>query len=306
MAKDYFLSLVATVALCLGCSTPPPQSFSDEMQPILAHGDGRVGTYVSSELGFTTSSYWIEGPTGLIFIDTQFLLSAGKEAVEWAEKLTGKKVVLAIVLHPNPDKFNGVGELQKRGVRVVTSDQIRHMIPEVHRDRHYWFYKRYAPDYPDVVPLPDSFGNQTTELTAGGVTITAHVLRGPGCSGAHVVVEFDGHVFTGDLVTNRYHSWIELGQLDEWQKRLQEIRQMDPEYVHPGRGASAGAELLERQEAYLKRVKELVLKAKPRGEPKESVLTALKEKIEAEYPEYDFAHFIEIGLPAVWAKYAKK
>ena len=47
----------------------------------LAHGDGRVGTYVSKAWGFTTSSYWIEGPDGLIRIDTQFLESAADKFV---------------------------------------------------------------------------------------------------------------------------------------------------------------------------------------------------------------------------------
>ena len=295
-----FLLFCALLSACAGAP-----KLSDSIAITASHGDGRVGTYVSSGQGYNTNSYWIEGPSGLILIDTQFLLSAGHEALEVAEKLTGKKVVLAIVLHPNPDKFNGTSELQKRGIRVLTSDQVRKLIPDVHRDRHYWFYKRYQPDYPDTVPLPDSFGDQTTRLTAGGITVTAHVLGGPGCSEAHVVVEYEGHVFTGDLVASQAHSWLELGKLDEWLDRIAEIRAFEPDYVHPGRGPSGGSDLLDREETYLRRVKHLMTALHPQGAMRESLIAPVKAQLEREYPAYSYDYFLEIGLPSVWEAMAK-
>ncbi|HLL53067.1 MAG TPA: hypothetical protein VK447_05935, partial [Myxococcaceae bacterium] len=110
-------------ALPPGASLVLRRTGTDFAEPV--DPDPRVGTYVSSSWGFNTSSYWIEGPEGLILIDTQFLLSAADEFVTWAEKVTGKKAVLAIVLHANPDKFNGTSVLRKRGIKVVTSAQVR-------------------------------------------------------------------------------------------------------------------------------------------------------------------------------------
>lgn len=292
-----FLTLIATA---LGSTDPLPKA----AQLTFTHGDRRIGTYISSPEGFETSSYWIEGPSGLIWIDTQFLLSAGEEALNWAEKATGKKVELAIVLHPNPDKFNGTLLFKKRGIRVVTSEQVRSLVPEVHKDRHYWFYERYKPDYPNEVPLPDSFGNQTQELSAGGITVKAHVL-GAGCSDAHVVVEYDDHLFVGDLVTNNSHSWIELGKIESWLTRLKELSALEPEYVHPGRGPNGGAELIDREQAYLNKVLALVRAERPVGAPKPQKISRLQAKIEALYPGYANAHFVEIGLPAVWKAQSK-
>ncbi len=57
-----------------------------------------IGTYVSSDEDFRTSSYWIDGKDGVVVIDTQFLLSAAEEVIAHTERVTGKKVVLAIVL----------------------------------------------------------------------------------------------------------------------------------------------------------------------------------------------------------------
>ncbi|MEM9492734.1 MAG: MBL fold metallo-hydrolase, partial [Myxococcota bacterium] len=230
-----------------------PEHLADTIHTTVARGPGWLGTYTSSGAGFRTNSYWLEGPDGLVLIDTQFLPSAGLEAVELAESLTGKRVVAALVLHANPDKFNGTTALQERDIEVWTSAQVLELIPAVHTLRHKWFYDRYKPDYPDTAPTPKSFGNASTTLKLAGLELEVHVL-GPGCSEAHVVVEHQGHVFVGDLIAGMGHSWIELGLLDEWKARLDEIAALDPERVHPGRGPSGSAALLTRQRAYLDRV----------------------------------------------------
>lgn len=287
-------------------------------QVVLAHedsfaGDRRVGTYVSSSSGFSTASYWIEGPTGLILIDTQFLLSAAEEAVSWAEQATGKKAELAIVLHANPDKFNGTAILKKRGIRVVTSAQVRALMPAIHEQRVRSFYERYKPDYPKELTLPDSFGDKTTELSAGGVTVKAHVL-GPGCSDAHVAVEFDGHLFAGDLVAAGSHSWLELGHTDQWLQRIDELWALSPRFVHPGRGPSGDRRLLRQQEEYLKSVIALVAAEHPRarsvlaGEKLdaagEAAVERIKNRLGERYVGYRFDVFLDIGVPAEFRRQA--
>jgi len=270
-----------------------------------AHADARVGTYVASDWGFATNSFWIEGPTGLIVIDTQFLLSAANEAVDWAERATGKKVVLAIVLHANPDKFNGTEALQKRGIRVVTSKQVLDLIPEVHAKRTRAFYTRYAPDYPKDQPHPESFGDHDTDLSAGGVTVKAHVT-GAGCSDAHVVIEWEKHVFVGDLIGSQTHPWLELAHLSEWHDRLREIRALAPLYVHPGRGPTGGPELIDAEDSYLHHFEDIVAAAHPQGAPPAEAIARMKSDLQKAYPDYAYDVFLEMGLTAVWTKLAEK
>jgi glyoxylase-like metal-dependent hydrolase (beta-lactamase superfamily II) len=295
------IAAVVLLALVVGCASVRPEGAQVKLT---SRGDARVGTYVSSPWGFSTSSYWIEGPEGLILIDTQFLPSAAEEFVNWAEQVTGKKAHLAIVLHPNPDKFNGTNVLRKRGIRVVTSEQVRALIPHVHEIRTRAFAERYKPDYPTELPQPDSFGSVTTALTAGGVTVKAHVM-GPGCSESHVVVEFEGHLFPGDMVANDAHSWLEIGKTDEWLKRLEEMKALKPKYVHPGRGPSGGPGLLEEERVYLERVIAEVAAEKPRGEPSDEALERIRSRIKAAYPGLGFDVFLRIGLPAEWKRQAR-
>jgi glyoxylase-like metal-dependent hydrolase (beta-lactamase superfamily II) len=116
---------------------------------------------------------------GVVLIDTGFLSSGAVDLVERAERATGKKVVEAIVLHANPDKFNGTAVLQARGVRVVTSAPVAALIPAVHAKRVGWFGKRYAPDYPIEAATPDVFGDATTADRSGrGVIDGACLGRG--------------------------------------------------------------------------------------------------------------------------------
>lgn len=301
------LLLLLVAFLIVGCATPqtktssPSFGVSNNVEYAVSPGDGRVGTYTSSWKGFRTSSYWIEGPEGLILIDTQFLLSASEEMVNLAEKITGKKAVLAIILHANPDKFNGTAIFQKRGIRVVTSEQILKEIPAVHKLRTEWFFDRYKPDYPTEEPKPESFGAKTTEIEAAGLKVKAHVM-GQGCSENHVVVEFDKHVFVGDLVTQGFHSWLELGFVKPWIERLIEIEKLEPRYVHMGRGGTADSDSLRREQQYLRTVIQIVEAQRPRkGKAiSEKMSERLVDEIVVKYPAYEYRPFVENGIENVW------
>jgi hypothetical protein len=130
-----------------------------------------------------------------------------------------------------------------------------------------------------------------------------HVL-GPGCSRAHVVLEWRGHVFGGDLVANGAHAWMELGLLDEWIARIGEIEAMSPRFVHPGRGPSGPARLLVGQRAYLERVRAIVAGMQPTMPMPPNALAAMTSAVEAAYPGHGFGGFLRLGLPAVWARLA--
>lgn len=288
------LPLIVTLLVAARGSPPAPNAPVGAQQT-----DVRIGSYVSTRWTFATSSYWIEGPSGLVLIDTQFLPAVALEAVERAEKTTGKKVVAAIVLHANPDKFNGTSALQARGIKVLTSQQVAALIPAVHEKRLAAFGERYAPDYPVAAARPEAFGDKTTTLKLAGLELRAHVL-GAGCSEAHVAIEFDGHLFVGDLVGNRTHAWLEIGRTDEWLKRLAELRALSPKRVHPGRGESGGPELLDQQEAYLRAVIELVAAEHPKSVDDEEGIERAKQKIIARFPQHDWKVFLELGVPAEW------
>jgi glyoxylase-like metal-dependent hydrolase (beta-lactamase superfamily II) len=263
---------------------------------------GDIGTYTSSQKTFSTASYWIEGVDGVVMIDTQFLPKEGLLAVQEAEKATGKKVVAAIVLHPNPDKFNGTAAYQERGIKVFASRQTIDLIPAVHEIRLGWFFDEYSPDYPKLAAKPTEFGERTTELTIAGIAIKLHVL-GKGASGAHVVVQYKNSVFVGDLINPTNHAWLELGYVSEWIIRLNELKALGADKIYPGRGPAGGADLITNQAAYLSNVRAWVRAEKQNSNAKElGFFTKLKlqSKIEDAYPQLGYKLFMRDGLAAVW------
>jgi glyoxylase-like metal-dependent hydrolase (beta-lactamase superfamily II) len=132
-----------------------------------------------------------------------------------------------------------------------------------------------------------------------------HVL-GPGCSAAHVVVQAGDAVFVGDLINPDNHAWLELGTIDEWLKRLEEIRAMKPVRIYPGRGKAGGIELIDRQAAYLRFVQRAVQARNPSGALNFVNKFALTRQIEAAYPDLGYPLFMRDGLEAVWRVEAAK
>lgn len=277
--------LFAFVIILQGCST--------QLESI------HIGRYESSPWGFNTNTWWVEGPEGVVLINTQFLPSATKEAIEIAESYTGKKVVLAFVLHANPDKFNGTGYLLSKGIRVVTSEQVRSRIPEVDKLRRTWFYDRYKPDYPEKLILPESLGSKNTTLKAAGLTFKVHTF-GASVSKDHIVVEVGGHFFVGDILANKHHSWLELGLIDKWLSTLKRLESLRPTYLYPGRGYASSKELLNHQRNYLKTFQDIINKSKMKSEFNDERKNEVVEKMKNLYPDYGNSYFLNLGVEPVW------
>ncbi len=258
-----------------------------------------VGMYTSSPDGFFTNSFWLEGPEGVVLVDTQFIPSATKELVQIAEKKSGKQVVAAIVLHANPDKFNGTEYLSARGVEVVTSEQVRELIPAVDKLRREWFYERFKPDYPETLVLPKAVCQENATISLAGIKINFHVL-GPSVSEAHIVVELDGHVFVGDMVANKFHSWLELGKVQEWLESLDYVTSLSPHKIYPGRGEIASANILEEQRAYIVFINDLVKKHHTGKKISREMKEKLIELVKKRYPSYKIPYFLNLGIPALW------
>jgi glyoxylase-like metal-dependent hydrolase (beta-lactamase superfamily II) len=264
-----------------------------------------VGSYTSLAKSFATTSYWVVGPQSTVMIDTQFLPKEGLLALREAQRAGAKKVSHAVVLHPNPDKFNGTAALQAQGVVVQTSRQVANAIPAVHTIRLGWFADEFKPDYPLDAAKPTVFGDSTQEVNWGGTPIKLHVM-GPGASAAHVVAQVGDAVFVGDLVNVENHAWLELGTIDDWLQRLDEIKAMGAQRVFPGRGKPGGTELLEQQAQYLRLVQKLVQAEQPSGELGWLTKLKLQRAVEQQYPTLGYALFMRDGLPAVWRNEAAK
>jgi hypothetical protein len=177
----------------------PPWALAQAQTP-------NLGVFTSVPKTFATASYWVQGPQGVVLIDTQFLPKEGLLALQDAERRSGQRVTHAMVLHPNPDN----------------------------------------------------------------------------------------------------HAWLELGRIDDWLQRLDEIRALNPTRVIPGRGQAGGPELLAHQAEYLRFVQKLVQAEQPSGDLGWFTKQRLQRQIEGQYPTLGYPIFMRDGLAAVWREEASK
>ncbi len=312
MRPAYPFMLAALVVL--GCApkteTQPPAGIVDRAGSLTwlasePEAGLRIARYTSSAWGFSTNSFVLEGPSGLVVIDTQFLPSAADELLDLLEQTSDRPVVAALVLHPNPDKFNGTARFQARGIPVLTSSSVAAAIPAVFEQRTRAFADRYAPDWPDQTPTPEHFADDLGELELAGLALHLHTL-GPGCSRSHLAVEVEGELFVGDLVADGTHLWLELGQLAAWRARLAELGRLGARRVYPGRGHSRGPELLSDADTYLEVVEQAIARERARLGPnpalaaRDEALAGIAAELEARWPERRLAVFIRLGLVAAW------
>jgi hypothetical protein len=73
-------------------------------------------------------SYWIAGEQGLVLLGTQLLPSKPKRCCAKRNRAPGASPD-GRRLEPTPEQFNGTAALQKRGVKVYTSQQVAAAIP---------------------------------------------------------------------------------------------------------------------------------------------------------------------------------
>lgn len=264
------------------------------------HNDYRIGVYTSRS-GRGSNSYWVEGPKGVVLIDTQFLLSDAAEFVDIAESVTGKKVVMAIVLHASPDRFNGVSILKERKIPVVSAAQVVDEIPAAHERASRRYAAQFPGDYPTELVLPEVRWTQTRLFDAAGLRFKAYVIR-EGVSEAHLLVGLDDQLFVGDLVVYKYHADMQLGKSQHWLQRLEEIRRFsDARVIFPGKGYAMAAEsLINHQQAYLTAVQKVIAEFYTGGRISDPDVKEIQGRITHQFGGYGDADLLPAGIRAEW------
>jgi len=154
---------------------------------------------------------WIAGGQGLVLLGIQLLPSEAEAMLREAQSRTGRKALMAVVLAPTPEQFNGTAVLQKHSVKVYTSQQqVLAAIPAAHAEALRRLGAQFGKDYPAAEPKPASYGEASRQMLIGGAQFQLRTL-GPGPGVAHVAVDYDGQLFAGNLVAGPVHPVLYAG-----------------------------------------------------------------------------------------------
>jgi len=262
-----------------------------------------IGWYTAPAEAQSARSYWIAGPQGLVMLGTQLLPAETDAVLHEAQSRTGRKVLMALVLAPTPAQFNGTAVLQKRGVKVYTSQQIAAAIPAAHAQARRPPRAELGREYPIAEPRPISFGDTVRQMLIGGAQFQLRPL-GPGMAAAHLAVEYDRQLFVGELVSGPVHPVLHGGSLLEWYKRLQELRVLKPRRVYPGHGEPGGMGLIWNQMIYIKQLMDFIAVENPQMPAAPEALARVKRKMLEGYPAYASPENLDALVAAEWQRQA--
>jgi len=268
-----------------------------------AHAADDVGWYTAPAEAQSARSYWIAGPQGLVILGTQLLPAETDALLHEAQSRTGRKVLMAVVLAPTPAQFNGTAVLQKRGVKVYTSQQIAAAIPAAHAEARRRPRSELGRDYPVAEPRPISVGDTVRQMLIGGAQFQLRPL-GPGAAAAHLAVEYDRQLFAGDLIAGPMHPVLHGGSLLEWYKRLQELRVLRPRRVYPAQGEPGGMGLIWNQMIYIKQLMDFVAAENPQMPVVPEALARVKQKMLEGYPAYASPENLDALVAMEWQRQA--
>jgi cyclase len=154
------------------------------------------------------------------------------------------------------------------------------------RERVLDSFRDWAPEYVDelsdfeVVP-PEITFDQDLVLYKGGRVLRMLRLGGHSPAASVMLVEEEGVLFAGDLVTNGDPPNIGQGNSTEWLAALRSIRELGPKLIVPGHGPVGDMSLVDRQERFLLRlregVSELIAEGRSRAETATRMLYLLDE-----------------------------
>lgn len=234
----------------------------------------RLGHFVSGPEGFDTRSTYLDTGAEVVVFGAQFTPALAQALVAQIRAETASPIRYAVVLHPNPDKFNGLPVLQAAGARAVGSRATAAAMPGVHAAKRHFFEQvagMFPPgSYPAEAHLDVVFQGRLELRLSGGPRVILEELAHPGVSSTQTVAYLPGQdaLVVGDLVHHRAHAWLEGGLVDgvgradlgAWVEALRELERFPAAtLVHGGRGEVGPlGEVVSAQIAYLEAMEQLV------------------------------------------------
>jgi glyoxylase-like metal-dependent hydrolase (beta-lactamase superfamily II) len=221
-----------------------------------------IHTYTASPEKFFVNSFIVESDTGLVLIDTQFLLSSARELAARIAAI-GKPLDAIIVTHPHPDHFNGLPVILDAfgKVPVFANRPTIAAIAATQAAKRAAWTPIYGSDYPPTDALPDRELGPDETVTLAGVAFRV-VDLGPGESADITVIHIPAAdaLIASDLVYARCHPWLAEHRTAEW---LTQIDQVLTEFgevgtIFAGHGPAGGAELLTAQRDYIESFRAIV------------------------------------------------
>ena len=244
----------------------------------------------------SVNSWVIEGADGVVMIDTQRSVPAGRAAARLVRSLD-KPLVAVLVSHPHPDHFGGLAEVLEAfpGTPVYASARTGEIMRTDSNGYIAQTKEVLGEDAPAIQPLPDRVLDDGEVIEFGDIRVqSVEAGAGEASTTSIYYLPDDNLLFAADVVDNRRTGFLVDGRSAEWLDQIRRIRaryaELDPA-VYPGHGDAGTMALFDEQEKWLETLRAAVA-ARRDGGVEEAEIDAVVVEMEARYPDHPPASLV--------------
>ena len=216
-----------------------------------------VHRYTTYGMKMVVNVFMVETENGVVLIDAATAISSSTHIRDSIAENIKKPLHAILLTHGHPDHYIGAGEIAKdQNIPIVSTIGTYNFARFQDEYKLDTLKKGYRDNFPENRRFPDQIVKNGDELMFDNIVFKV-IDYGPCESDSDAVWELNingvRHVFVGDLIYNKRHSYFRDGHALNWIKTLDNMLiQYNHQVVfHPGHGDDCGAEIIIWQKAYI-------------------------------------------------------
>ncbi len=254
---------------------------------------------IEQDIGFPVNAYIVEGAEELVVVDALLTDTASKQLRAKVDAI-GKPLQAALLTHPHPDHYAGLGNLTAGlDVPIYSVPGVNDVARRDDAAKDALISGMFGPEWPSNRVFPTEMVTEGDTLNFGSGLSFQVMDIGPAESFHDSVFLLEGEkpvAFVGDLVFSLMHAYMADVQNPSWRAALDRVQaELAEDTLHfVGHGMPATPAFLQWQKTYLE-IFDRSIEAADWSEP-EAATASVMQAMSAYLPSEDLAFLLQLSI----------